>query len=111
MLSAQRPYEAQASAAFVVKARSVGATIMRVFVYVDGFNLYYRALKGTPFRWLNLDLLAKRLVRPGDTIDRVRYFTARVKARAGDPDAPRRQQVYLSASGRCRMSSFISDPS
>ncbi|HTE81159.1 MAG TPA: hypothetical protein VK634_10775 [Reyranella sp.] len=84
---------------------------MRVFVYVDGFNLYYRALKGTPFRWLNLDLLAKRLVRPGDTIDRVRYFTARVKARAGDPDAPRRQQVYLSASGRCRMSSFISDPS
>lgn len=72
---------------------------MRVFVYVDGFNLYYRALKGTPHRWLNLDLLAKRLVRPGDTIDRVRYFTARVKARAGDPDAPRRQQIYLSALG------------
>lgn len=72
---------------------------MRVFVYVDGFNLYYRALRGTPYRWLNLDLLARRLVRPGDTIDLVRYFTARVKARAGDPDAPRRQQIYLSALG------------
>ncbi|MDP2329221.1 MAG: NYN domain-containing protein [Reyranella sp.] len=72
---------------------------MRVLVYVDGFNLYYRALRGTPYRWLNLDLLARRLVRPGDTIDLVRYFTARVKARAGDPDAPRRQQIYLSALG------------
>jgi hypothetical protein len=57
------------------------------------------ALKGTSFRWLDLDLLAKRLVRPGDTIDMVRYFTARVKARAGDPDAPRRQQLYLGALG------------
>lgn len=72
---------------------------MRVFVYVDGFNLYYRALRGTPYRWLNLDLLAKRLVRPADTISLVRYFTARVKARAGDPEAPRRQQIYLSALG------------
>ena len=22
-------------------------------VYIDGFNLYYRALKDTPFRWLD----------------------------------------------------------
>jgi hypothetical protein len=29
----------------------------------------------------------------------VRYFTARVKARAGDSDAPRKQQIYLSALG------------
>lgn len=73
---------------------------MRVYVYVDGFNLYYRALRCTPHKWLNLDLLARRLVRPGDSIDLVRYFSARVKARAGDPDAPRRQQIYLSASSR-----------
>jgi hypothetical protein len=31
---------------------------MRVRVYVDGFNLYYRALRGTPYKWL--DLLAIR---------------------------------------------------
>ena len=27
-------------------------------VYIDGFNLYYRALKDTPFRWLDLRKLA-----------------------------------------------------
>jgi type I restriction enzyme M protein len=27
---------------------------MRTFVYVDGFNLYYGAVRGTPFKWLNL---------------------------------------------------------
>ena len=25
---------------------------MRTFVYVDGFNLYYGALKGKPWKWL-----------------------------------------------------------
>ena len=24
-------------------------------LYIDGFNLYYRALKDTPFRWLDLE--------------------------------------------------------
>ena len=70
---------------------------MKVYVYVDGFNLYYRGLKGTPHRWLNLVELAKSLLDPADTVELVRYFTARVGARAGDPDAPRRQQIYFSA--------------
>ena len=39
-------------------------------VYVDGFNLYYRALKDSPFRWLDLRELAKNLL-PQDTIYRV----------------------------------------
>lgn len=72
---------------------------MRVYVYVDGFNLYYRALKDTPHKWLNLDALATRLLKPGDTVEKVRYFTARVSPRAGDPDAPRRQQLLLTALG------------
>lgn len=70
---------------------------MRVRVYVDGFNLYYRAVRRTPYKWLNLLALAKGLLDPTDTVDRVRYFTARVSPRAGDPDAPKRQQAYLSA--------------
>ena len=45
-------------------------------VYIDGFNLYYRALKDTPFRWLDLRKLAEILF-PQDTIHRVCYFTAR----------------------------------
>ena len=57
----------------------------------------YRALIKTPHKWLNLCELGKRLLAPSDVIARVRYFTARVSARAGDPDAPRRQQIYLSA--------------
>ncbi len=70
---------------------------MKVYVYVDGFNLYYRALKGTPHKWLNLAKLAERLLDPGDTVEFVRYFTARVSARSGDPDAPRRQQILFNA--------------
>ena len=30
-------------------------------VYIDGFNLYYRALKDNPFRWLDLRRLAETL--------------------------------------------------
>lgn len=69
----------------------------RVCVYIDGFNLYYRALKGTPYRWLNPMGLAQRLLRPGDVIEGLRYFSARVSSRAGDQDAPRNQQIYFSA--------------
>jgi uncharacterized LabA/DUF88 family protein len=70
---------------------------MNVNVYVDGFNLYYRALKNTPHKWLNLAALAQGLLNPGDTVQLVRLFTARVSPRAGDPDAPRRQQIYFDA--------------
>ncbi len=65
-------------------------------VYVDGFNLYYRALKDTPFRWLDLWKLAEALF-PRDTIHRVCYFTALLDARPGNPSQPQRQQAYLRA--------------
>ena len=71
---------------------------MRVRVYVDGFNLYYGSLKARPAsRWLDLAALS-RLLRPDDTIDAIRYFTARVK---GDQDAtaPGKQKLYLAALG------------
>lgn len=70
---------------------------MRVRVYVDGFNLYYRALKKTPHKWLNILSLAQGFLSPDDEIDLIRYFTARVSPRAGNPDAPRDQQLYLKA--------------
>jgi uncharacterized LabA/DUF88 family protein len=65
-------------------------------IYVDGFNLYYGSLKGTPYRWLDLGALSSRLL-PKDRINRIRYFTASVSARADNPDAPQRQQVYMRA--------------
>lgn len=65
-------------------------------IYVDGFNLYYRALRGTPFRWLDLRKLAEVLF-PQDTVNRVCYFTALLDARPNDPTQPQRQQTYLRA--------------
>ena len=35
---------------------------MKTIVYVDGFNLYYGALKGTPYRWLNLAEMCRQLL-------------------------------------------------
>jgi hypothetical protein len=70
--------------------------IMRTWVYVDGFNLYYGAVKGTPYKWLNLVELAKRILPAGHTVERLKYFTAHVSG-AVDPDLPRRQYAYLSA--------------
>lgn len=65
-------------------------------LYVDGFNLYYRALRGTPFKWLNLRTLAENLF-PQDTINSICYFTAHLEARPHDPSQPQRQQTYLRA--------------
>lgn len=65
-------------------------------LYIDGLNLYYRALKDTPFRWLDLRKLGKTLF-PEDSIHRVCYFTARMDARTGNPNQPRRQLIYLRA--------------
>ncbi len=65
-------------------------------VYVDGFNFYYGAVKETPYKWLDLEALCRRLL-PGDNIAKIRYFTARVDAREDDPQRPDRQDAYLRA--------------
>ncbi|MCG3268476.1 NYN domain-containing protein [Yoonia sp. I 8.24] len=70
---------------------------MRVRVYVDGFNLYYRRLRHSRYKWTDLRSLSEKLVAPDDVIERIRYFTADVSPRAGDPSAPNRQQAYFRA--------------
>jgi len=65
-------------------------------IYIDGFNLYYGALRRTPYRWLNLETLCQLLL-PKNTIGQIKYFTALVSARPNDPDQPVRQQLYLRA--------------
>ncbi len=79
-------------------AVSVFAARLRLItnVYVDGFNLYYRAVKDRPFRWLDLRKLAETLF-PQDDVHRVCYFTARLRGRPDNPAQPQRQQVYLRA--------------
>ena len=69
---------------------------MQANIYVDGFNLYYGALKNTPYRWLDIAKLC-RLMLPRDTIGQIKYFTALVNPRPTDPDQLTRQQIYLRA--------------
>ena len=69
----------------------------RVAVYIDGFNLYYgmRSKNWRRYYWLDLNRLAERLLRPGQTLASVKYFTARVIPDADSVDKARRQNIYL----------------
>lgn len=66
------------------------------FVYIDGFNLYYRALKGTAHKWLDLVHFSRQII-PEYQVAKVKYFTAQVSGRPGDPTQPARQQIYMRA--------------
>lgn len=49
---------------------------MRTSIYVDGFNLYYRTLKGTPYKWFDIKLLVSNLLQSQNKINEIKYFTA-----------------------------------
>lgn len=72
------------------------AALMKTSIYVDGFNLYYGCLRGTPYKWLDVSALC-RMVFPKNEIQRMRYFTARVRATQNDPQKPQRQATYIRA--------------
>lgn len=63
----------------------------RSIVYIDGFNLYYGAIRGGPFKWLDLQAYFRRL-RQADDIQRIYYFSALV-----DGPGRARQETYLRA--------------
>lgn len=69
---------------------------MSVNIYVDGFNLYYGALRNSTFKWLNIKTMCETLL-PGRQINKIRYFTARVDAQQHNLQAPARQDIYLRA--------------
>lgn len=68
----------------VVMAKSI--------IYVDGFNLYYGVVRGTPHKWLDLERLFVRL-RQSDEVQKIKYFTARVR----EGQKRQRQENYLRA--------------
>lgn len=84
---------------------------MRVRAYIDGFNLYYggvasadayqRSTGTSPaWKWLDVEALCERLVTakwPTAVIDKVEYFTARIKPRYPGHSSPTRQDVYIRA--------------
>ena len=72
-------------------------------VYIDGFNLYHRALRREArFKWLDLAKLCQTLL-PAHEIKRIRYFTAIVHMRPEDPQQQMRQQIYLCAANHTQL--------
>jgi hypothetical protein len=80
---------------FRTHAPSLGA-VARTAVYIDGFNLYYRALKGTSFKWLDVKRMAEQVLASHNHITCIKYFTARVSGQQ-NPSSPRDQEAYLAA--------------
>ena len=76
--------------------RDTGIFHLSTCVYIDGFNLYNGAVKRTQFKWLDISQVCQKLL-VGQSVDLIRYFTARVIGFAHDPQAPARQDVYLRA--------------
>ncbi len=62
----------------------VGTALTRTSIYIDGYNLYYSRLKGTPYKWLDIAALFRDRILlpqdPGATVVAIKYFTAPVKA-------------------------------
>ena len=71
---------------------------MNIRVYIDGFNLYYGALKNRPeYKWLDLVKLSQKTAweffsQNDYNIDLVRYFTSLVKGKLRN-----RQKKYIRA--------------
>lgn len=65
-------------------------------VYIDAFNLYYGAVKNTPYKWLDLDKLCQ-LFLPKNKIKKIKYFTALVGSRPDHTGSNVRQLSYLRA--------------
>ena len=76
--------------------------LMRTIVYVDGFNLYYGALKGSSRKWLDLVALFEKVLQPHHEILAIEYFAARVSGTTSDPSKPQRQDIYFRALRRFR---------
>ena len=80
------------TAAFAARPR-------RVAVYVDGLNLYYglRSAGWRRYYWLDLWRLSENLLRPGQRLTAVHYFTAQFFPDPDDPEQHIRQEIYLRA--------------
>ena len=73
---------------------------MRAFVYSDGFNFYYGAVRGTPYKWLDVNRMCQLLL-PHDEIAQIRYFH-----RARKPATQRSTTGAASADFHPRLEAF-----
>jgi site-specific recombinase XerD len=78
--------------------------LARTIVYIDGFNLYYRALRGTPHKWL--DIAAMKLWLSVDGNQEGRYVTLSVMSELVTIKTPR---TAVSVSGSVVIPAVIAD--
>lgn len=74
----------------------MASTKRKTIVYIDGFNLFH-GLKESGLKryyWLDVYVLALKLMSPTQTLTAVKYFTSRVTS---DPHEQKRQNTYLEA--------------
>jgi uncharacterized LabA/DUF88 family protein len=69
---------------------------MRTIVYIDGFNLYYRAVKNTNYKWLDFKSLFRNLLSSENSIIQIKYFTALVSGKQ-NPQKPIKQLTFIRA--------------
>ena len=71
-------------------------SIKQVITYIDGFNLYYglKSKYGRKYIWLNVESLSTSLLKQGQILKKVRYFTAMIRH---NPNKEKRQRTYISA--------------
>ncbi|MBS0466227.1 MAG: NYN domain-containing protein, partial [Proteobacteria bacterium] len=81
--------------------------LTRTVIYIDGYNLYYSRLKGTPYKWLDIAALFRdRIVLqqdPGAEVATIKYFTAPVKAsyaRHGEASVQAQTQYHRALQAR-----------
>jgi uncharacterized LabA/DUF88 family protein len=68
----------------------------RVIAYIDGFNLYFglKAARWKRFYWLNLQAMAKNLLKQDQELVFTKYFTSRISY---PPDKQQRQSTFIEA--------------
>jgi uncharacterized LabA/DUF88 family protein len=77
----------------------IGARMSRVTVYVDGFNLYFglRSKGWRKYYWLDLVRLSQTLLKPGQKLEAIHYFTSRLLPNGDNAKDMDRQNTYLEA--------------
>ena len=70
---------------------------MKTYIYIDGFNFYYGAVRGTPFKWLDFKEFFTCVLKSHHQILSIKYFTALVSATPNDPNKTIRQKTYIRA--------------
>ncbi|NCC05725.1 MAG: NYN domain-containing protein [Proteobacteria bacterium] len=73
--------------------------MMRVVAYIDGFNLYFGLKESSQrkYYWLDLHALATALLKPGQTLTAVHFFTTRIRDNGHNAPDRQRQNMYLDA--------------